>query len=73
MSFIETIPEQYADADVLAMYERQSSFFGYLPNYARVFSHRPEVMRLWADLQNGVRSGPCAAGFALRLARSCAM
>lgn len=55
MSFIETIPEQHAGADVLAMYERQSSFFGYLPNYARVFSHRPEVMRLWADLQNGVR------------------
>ena len=40
MSFIETIPEQHAGADVLAMYERQSSFFGYLPNYARVFSHR---------------------------------
>jgi uncharacterized peroxidase-related enzyme len=55
MSFIETIPEQHADNEVRAMYERQSSFYGYLPNYARVFSHRPEVMKLWADLQNGVR------------------
>ena len=55
MSFIETIPEQHADNEVRAMYERQSSFYGYLPNYARVFSHRPEIMKLWADLQNGVR------------------
>ncbi len=55
MSFIETIDERDANEEVRAMYERQSSFYGYLPNYARVFSHRPEVMKLWADLQNGVR------------------
>jgi len=55
MSFIETIDEHDANEEVRAMYERQSSFYGYLPNYARVFSHRPEVMKLWADLQNGVR------------------
>ena len=55
MSFIETIQERDAGEEVRAMYERQKSHFGYLPNYARVFCHRPEVMKLWADLQNGIR------------------
>ena len=55
MSFIDTIDERDANEEVRAMYDRQSSFYGYLPNYAKVFSHRPELMKLWADLQNGVR------------------
>jgi len=55
MSFIDTIDECDANEEVRAMYDRQSSFYGFLPNYAKVFSHRPEIMKLWADLQNGVR------------------
>lgn len=37
------------------MYERQQSHYGYVPNYAKAFCHRPHVMKLWADLQNGIR------------------
>jgi uncharacterized peroxidase-related enzyme len=37
------------------MYERQRAHFGYVPNYAKVFSHRPEVLRLWAALLAGIR------------------
>jgi uncharacterized peroxidase-related enzyme len=37
------------------MYERQRAHFGYLPNYATVFCHRPRLMQLWAELQNGIR------------------
>ena len=55
MAFIECIPDSAIDADIKAMYARQESFWGFVPNYAKVFSHRPEVMKLWADLQNGVR------------------
>jgi uncharacterized peroxidase-related enzyme len=37
------------------MYESQQASWGFVPNYARAFSHRPEVMKLWANLQRGIR------------------
>lgn len=55
MAFIETIPAADANEEVRAMYERQQAHYGYLPNYARVFCHRPEIMRLWAQLQSGIK------------------
>ena len=38
------------------MYERQQQAWGFVPNYARAFSHRPELMNLWASLQRGIRA-----------------
>lgn len=55
MPFIDTIPDSDIDGDIRAMYERQRAHWGFVPNYARVFSHRPEVMALWAQLQAGIR------------------
>ena len=55
MAFIETIPAEEATGDVKAMYERQFLHYGYVPNYAFVFCHRPEVMRRWAELQSGIK------------------
>lgn len=55
MAFIETIPAENAADDVQAMYERQFLHYGYVPNYAFVFCHRPEIMRLWAQLQSGIK------------------
>lgn len=55
MAFIETIPAAEATGDVKAMYERQFAHYGYVPNYALVFCHRPEVMRRWAELQSGIK------------------
>ena len=55
MPFIETIPDDEIDADVRAMYERQQSFWGFVPNYAKVFCYRPEIMGLWAQLQAGIK------------------
>jgi uncharacterized peroxidase-related enzyme len=55
MAFIDTIPPSEASEDVRAMYERQRAHYGYLPSYATVFSHRPEIMRLWAQLQSGIK------------------
>lgn len=37
------------------MYGLQQRKYGYVPNYAKTFSHRPEIMKLWADLQYGIR------------------
>lgn len=55
MAFIETIPVSDIDDDVRAMYERQQAHYGYVPNYAKVFCYRPEIMRLWAQLQAGIK------------------
>jgi uncharacterized peroxidase-related enzyme len=55
MAFIDTIPLAESNDDVRAMYERQQAHYGYVPNHAKVFCHRPEVMGLWAQLQAGIR------------------
>lgn len=55
MSYIQTIPAQQATGETRVMYERQQHHYGYLPNYARIFCYRPELMKLWAELQKGIR------------------
>lgn len=55
MAFIDTIAPADATGPVADMYRRQQGKYGYVPNYAKVFCHRPELMRLWADLQAGIR------------------
>ena len=55
MAFISTTVPAAASGEVREMYERQQRAWGFVPNYARPFSHRPEVMGLWADLQRGLR------------------
>lgn len=50
MSFIETIPPHAARDAVAQMYRRQQAAWGYVPNYAKVFSHRPEVLVRWGQL-----------------------
>src|SRR5690606_39197474 len=51
----ETIPASWATGDTFAMYDRQQKHYGYVPNYATVFSHRPEVMRRWAELLSAIK------------------
>lgn len=50
MTFIATTSPEDARDDVAAMYRSQQDNWGYVPNYARVFSHRPEVMARWGAL-----------------------
>jgi uncharacterized peroxidase-related enzyme len=55
MTFIVTTPPATARDDVAAMYRRQQDIWGYVPNYARVFSHRPEVMARWGALLSEIK------------------
>jgi uncharacterized peroxidase-related enzyme len=55
MAFIPTIDPDTARDDVRAMYERQQASWNYVPNYAKAFSHRPEVLARWAMLQAAIR------------------
>jgi uncharacterized peroxidase-related enzyme len=50
MPFIKTTKPDDADGPVLDMYARQQDAWGYIPNYAKVFCHRPEVMARWGRL-----------------------
>ncbi len=50
MAFIQTIPVDQATGDVRAMYEKYQARYGYVPNYAKLFSHRPQVMATWSNL-----------------------
>jgi len=50
MAFIETIPVKAAPDDVLDMYQHQEEEWGYVPDYAKVFCHRPAVMARWGRL-----------------------
>jgi uncharacterized peroxidase-related enzyme len=55
MTFIRTIPVDQAEGDVRALYERTQASVGYVPNYAKVFSHRPQVMAAWSTLLASIR------------------
>ena len=50
MSYIETTPVNEATGGVRDMYERQQGAWGYVPNYAKSFCHRPAVMERWGKL-----------------------
>jgi uncharacterized peroxidase-related enzyme len=56
MAFIATIPEDHAPDDVQQMYEQNLEKQGFIPNYSRVFSHRPQVMETWALLLRAIKS-----------------
>jgi uncharacterized peroxidase-related enzyme len=55
MAFIATLSEPDINDEVRAMYARQQAHWGFVPNYAKVFCHRPEIMGLWAQLQAGIK------------------
>ncbi|MEJ2531396.1 MAG: carboxymuconolactone decarboxylase family protein [Halioglobus sp.] len=55
MCYIATIAPEEATGAVQALYQQQQGGLDYLPNYARVFCHRPQVMQAWADLQRAIR------------------
>lgn len=50
MPFIDTIAPDEAEEELRAMYERQQDAWGFVPNYAKIFSHRPEVLARWGRL-----------------------
>ncbi|HWC02770.1 MAG TPA: peroxidase-related enzyme [Methylomirabilota bacterium] len=55
MAFIGTVPVDEAEGDVRALYEGSQARLGYVPNYAKIFSHRPQVMAAWSALLASIR------------------
>jgi uncharacterized peroxidase-related enzyme len=55
MSFIAEARSAESDPAVAAMYADERTSWGYLPNYARLFSHEPSVMSAWRRMSGAVR------------------
>jgi uncharacterized peroxidase-related enzyme len=55
--FIETIPEDSASGAAADYYQQQRQSWGFLPNYAGAFGHRPDVAEAWNGLNVAIRSG----------------
>ena len=55
MPFIDTISPSESRDEVREMYAREQEDWGFVPDYARVFCHRPRVMESWANLLKEIR------------------
>lgn len=55
--FISGVTEGDAQGPVAEYYEAQRAMWGFLPNYAAPFSHRPEVGQAWQALNLAIRGG----------------
>ena len=75
MSFIKTVSEDSATGLAAELQGRDRAALGYVPNYAKLFTLRPEVYEAWAKLNGAVKKsmdrrryelGTVAAATALR-------
>jgi uncharacterized peroxidase-related enzyme len=53
--FIQTISEAEADGKLREIYEGDRKSLGYVPNHAKVFSLRPDVLEAWRAFQGSIR------------------
>src|SRR4051794_41928496 len=56
MTYIETIADDGATGSVAAMYENDREVFGFLPNFTRGFSLRPDVYAAWRELNGAIKA-----------------
>lgn len=53
--FIQIVRESDAEGKLREIYEGDRKSLGYVPNHARVFSLRPEVLEAWRAFQGSIR------------------
>jgi uncharacterized peroxidase-related enzyme len=56
MTFIETVAESAATGATAEMFEKDRDAFGFLPNFTRAFSLRPEVYAIWRQLNGAIKA-----------------
>ena len=57
MPYLQTVPPDDAAGEVKAIYDKAMAAQGYVPNHARAFSLRPDVLQGWLALKNAITSG----------------
>jgi uncharacterized peroxidase-related enzyme len=55
MSFIETVSENEASGAAAELLAREREQKGFVPNYVRLFAHRPDVYDAWEQLMLAIR------------------
>jgi uncharacterized peroxidase-related enzyme len=55
LMFIQTTSEAKAEGKLREIYEGDRKSFGYVPNHAKVFSLRPDVLEAWRVFQGSIR------------------
>ena len=53
--FIQTVPESEAEGKLREIYEGDRKSLGYVPNHAKVFSLRHDVLEAWRAFQGSIR------------------
>ncbi len=53
--FIQTIDDVEAEGKLHEIYESDRKSMGYVPNHAKVFSLRPDVLETWRAFQGSIR------------------
>jgi uncharacterized peroxidase-related enzyme len=57
MPYLPTVPPEEATGEVKAMYDKDLARQGYVANYTRAFSVRPDVEKGWLALKDAITSG----------------
>jgi uncharacterized peroxidase-related enzyme len=57
MPYLQTVPPEDASGEVKAMYDQDLAAQGYVANYTRAFSTRPDVLQRWLALKDAITSG----------------
>lgn len=57
MTFIETVPEDDATGATAGIYAADRELSGFVPNFTRAFSLRPEAYSAWKQLNGAIKSG----------------
>ena len=55
VAFIETVPVSDATGEVAELYRLNQEDWGFVPNYAKVYSRRPGVLMAWGELIGAIR------------------
>lgn len=55
MSFLKSIALDQAEGEVKHIYDHDLEKKGYISNYTKLFSLRPEVLDAWRNLQGSIR------------------
>src|SRR5262252_4219061 len=57
MPYLQTVPPGEAAGEVKGMYDKDLAAQGYVANYTRAFSLRPDVLEGWLALKDAITSG----------------
>jgi uncharacterized peroxidase-related enzyme len=55
MAFVDTVPDDEATGAVADLYRHDAERFGYVPNFTKAFSSRPEAYEAWLNLNGSIK------------------